>query len=83
MPVEECVGVLELVDDVVVFAESVGVFVDVVVEVCDTDTVDVFEFVELSDELNDCVGLELGLIELLLVIDELPDIVVDADGLAV
>jgi len=83
VPVEECVGVLELVDDVVVFAESVGVFVDVVVEVCDTDTVDVFEFVELSDELNDCVGLELGLIELLLVIDELPDIVVDADGLAV
>jgi hypothetical protein len=83
VPEEECVGVFEIVDDAVVFGESVVVFVDVVVEVCDTETVDVFELVDVSDELNDSVPLALGLVELLLDKEGLPDIVDDVDGLAV
>lgn len=83
VPVDECEAVLELVVDAVKVVLSVDVFVEVEVDVCDTDTVDVFEFVDVSEEYSECVGLLLGLAELLPDSEALEDIVDVVEGLAV
>jgi len=75
-------GDLELVLDLVIFDDKVDVLVAVLLEVCETDIVDVFEFVELSEKNPEIDGFALAVsegqavIELVIVIDE----VIEGEG---
>ena len=66
---DECVDVLEFVDDVVIDVESVDVFVFEAEPVCDTETVDVFELVpdslsiDVIDDSGDAETDGLALLE--------------------
>jgi len=75
-------GDLELVLDLVIFDDNVDVLVAVLLEVCETDIVDVCEFVELSEKNPEIDGFALAVtegqavIELVIVIDE----VIEGEG---
>jgi hypothetical protein len=81
--VELCVGLLELVEEYVVLGDKVMLNVPVFEELCDLVTIDVFEFDEVSVNMEVNVVIELDDTDELLEIEGLVDIVYDTDGLGV